>query len=106
MRATNCNDCGCLPCCCVTNTNGAEPQSRESCNERHVVHESVGDCVPLQPDPLKIISGDCCPPQGGDMTIQAPKYFLTVENPPDDVLRDENGNPILDANGNVVAINQ
>lgn len=29
------------------------------------------------------------------MTVKAPVYSLVVENPPDDVLRDENGAPVL-----------
>jgi len=33
------------------------------------------------------------------MTIRAPIYLLTVENPLDSVLRDSEGRPVLDSNG-------
>ena|SRR5688572_15673379 len=103
LNATNCCGCGCLPCCCVTNAGEVIPEvTPEDCRE-HIVHESVGDCVPVLRDPHEIIIGDCCPPEGGDMTIQAPGYELVVENPPDGVLRDSEGRPVLDLAGNVVA---
>ena len=101
MRAENCNDCGCLPCCCVTNTDEVITQENVSCP--HIVRESVGSCGPLQPDPLDLINNHCCPPEGGDKTIQAPIYVFTVENPPDDVIRDSEGRPVLDENGNVMS---
>lgn len=102
MRATNCNDCGCLPCCCVTN-GAITPQNRKDANCRKtVVRDSVGDCVPVLTDPLDLINNKCCPAQGGDKTIGAPVYSLVIENPLDSVLRDENGAPIL-INGEVVA---
>lgn len=105
IRATNCNDCGCLPCCCVTKTDGDVPiqRGRESSNCPRVVRQSVGDCVPLQPDPLDLINNHCRPAQGGDKTIGAPEYVFTVENAPDGVLRDSEGRPVLDLSGNVVA---
>lgn len=104
IRANNCNGCGFLPCCCVTNTDGVPiQQGRESANCPRVVRDSVGDCVPLQPDPLDLINNNCCPAKGGDKTIQAPEYVFTVENSPDGVLRDSEGHPVLDSSGNVVA---
>lgn len=57
--------------------------------------ESVGGCVPVHPDPLGYLSGDCCRPAGGDMTILAPLYALTVANASDTVLRDSEGRPVL-----------
>lgn len=85
-----CDTCGNTPCCCGKGET--------------VVQDSRGDCVPVLRDPDKIIVGNCKREQGGDMTIKAPQYELTVENPPDDVLRDENGAPIL-VDGKVVAVN-
>lgn len=63
--------------------------------------ESVGGCVPVHPDPLHHLSGGCCRPVGGDMTIRAPLYALTIQNASDSVLRDSEGRPVLDSNGNV-----
>jgi hypothetical protein len=82
--------CGCSPCSCNTPAPDIE------------VSESKGDCTPLVRDPFNIISGDCKAPEGGDMTIKAPVYTSTFENPPDDVLRDSQGRPVL-LNGKVVA---
>ena len=103
ISAHNCCGCGCLPCCCVKNTDKPEETQESLDCRKQVVHESVGDCTPVHPDPDKLIFGDCCHPEGGDMTIQAPGYELVVENPPDGVLRDSEGRPVLDLEGKVVA---
>jgi hypothetical protein len=38
------------------------------------------------------------------MTIRAPIYIVTIENPPDDVLRDAQGHPVL-VDGKIMAKN-
>ncbi len=66
-----------------------------NCGRRKIVHDSVGACVPKQPDPFRILDPHRCYPRGGTKTVGAPVYQLVVENPPDDILRDSDGNPIL-----------
>ena len=82
--------CGCVPC--------KNPKPVD-----FPVSDSKGDCTPILRDPHHMVSHDCRPSRGGDMTIRAPIYVLTVENPPDGVLRDSEGHPVLDSNGKVVA---
>jgi|SRR6185503_2563326 len=82
--------CGCVPC-----LNNAKPV--------HVpVDDSRGDCVPLVRDPHHIVSHNCKRPVCGDKTIGAPIFTVTVENPPDDVLRNPDGSPVI-IDGKVVA---
>lgn len=83
-----CEACGFTPCCCG--------------NAKKEVHDSKGACVAVQGDFFSIINGSCKAPEGGTKTVGAPLYALTVENPPDDIQRDENGAPIL-VDGKTVA---
>lgn len=82
-------ECGCNNC------NLSEPVK---------VLDSRGDCTPRLDDPNHIFSHGCKGEEGGDMTVKAPQFELTVENPPDDVLRNPDGSPVL-VNGEVVAAN-
>lgn len=66
-----------------------------NCGRRKIVHDSKGACVPVQPDPFKLYDPHRCYPLGGTKTIGVPIYQLVVENPPDDILRDSSGKPIL-----------
>jgi hypothetical protein len=83
-----CDTCGNTPCCCG---NGVT-----------VVQDNRGDCVPLTNDPNHIFSHTCKRPVGGEMTVHAPRYELTVINPPDDVERNPDGSLVI-VNGEVVA---
>lgn len=67
------------------------------CHNR-IVHDSKGGCTPVIHGEHLIHS---CR-KGPDETVQAPQYLFTVENPPDDVLRDGDGKPVL-VDGKVVA---
>ena len=96
--------CGCFPCGCRVVNNHIEPKpctcdrdEQPVTNEPacRPVSDSKGACVPKQPDPFHLFSGQRCNVPGGTMTVRAPVYSLVVENPPDDVLRDENGAPVL-----------
>lgn len=83
-------DCGCgdAPC---------------GCGRRKVlVSDSRGGCTPVLHDPDHVFGPHACAAKGGTMTIKAPAYELTVENPPDDVLRGTDGKPVL-VDGNSVA---
>ena len=45
-------------------------------------HDNNKSCaVPLTRDPDKVLTGDCRPAQGGDMTVKPPEYVLIVTNP-------------------------
>jgi hypothetical protein len=83
-----CTVCGQIACCCN--------------NRKVLVHDTRGDCVPLTHDPAHIFSTHRCDVKGGAMTVKAPQFELIIENPPDDILRDSNGSPVL-KNGVVVA---
>jgi hypothetical protein len=83
-----CDTCGSAPCCCGKG--------------EHIVHDNRGDCIPLLGDPNKIFTHTCRRPVGGDKTVGAPQYELTVENPPDDIERNADGSPVV-VNGEVVA---
>lgn len=99
--ACQCSDgCGCcffIPTnrpdvCCDTPQDTPQVTPQVCCPS-----ESVGGCVPVHPD----LSGSCCKPVGGDMTIRSPKYVFAAHNAQDDVLRDSEGRPVLDSAGNV-----
>jgi len=94
--------CGCVPC--LNNRPPLGPKCR-SLPAPVIVHDNKGQCVPVLHDPNHLFSHSCKRPKGGDMTVRAPLYALTVENPPDGVLRDAEGFPVLDAEGNVQAEN-
>jgi hypothetical protein len=89
--------CGCIPC--LNNRPPLGPKCR-ALPAPVIVHDNKGGCVPL------VRGGDfvhSCK-KSGDMTIRAPGYFLTIENPADDVERNADGSPVI-VDGKVVAKN-
>lgn len=57
--------------------------------------DSRGGCVPVLKDVDEIVVDKCKPTECGDKTIGVPIYTMVVTNPGDDVLRNEDGTPIL-----------
>jgi len=80
--------CGIGPCCCG--------------RRKVLVSDSRGGCTPVLHDPHKLFGPAKCAARGGTMTIHAPAYELTVENPPDDIQRNSDGSPVI-IDGKVVA---
>lgn len=63
------------------------------------VRDSKGGCTPVLHDPHRLVVHSC--KKGPDKTVGAPQYELVIENPPDLILRDTDGKPIL-VDGRVV----
>lgn len=42
-------------------------------------NETRGSFVPIAPEPEDLVN-DCCPPEGGTKTVEAPPYQLVVKN--------------------------
>jgi len=67
-----------------------------SCGNPTLVSDTRGGCYPKLKDADNVHRVTrCTPERGGAQQIESQPYELTVENPPDNVCRDEDGNPIL-----------
>jgi hypothetical protein len=58
-----------------------------------------GGCVPVVPDAGHLLVHTCRRPVGGEKTIQAPQFILTVTNGEggiEDLFEDENGVVVVD----------
>jgi hypothetical protein len=67
-----------------------------SCCRRIYVSDSRGGAYPVLKDAADVERVTRCETErGGAQQIKSQPYELTVENPPDNVCRDADGNPIL-----------
>lgn len=67
-----------------------------SCGPRIFVSDSRGGAYPKLKDASNVHRVTRCQTErGGAQEIESQPYELTVENPPDNVCRDAEGNPIL-----------